>query len=65
LLGFNLLQSWKKEKLRRQWKALPAVIEERSHFGAGYLKPPPPKEKEKINEDQEGCRLDLKSVASW
>jgi hypothetical protein len=36
------------------------LLRKRSHFGTGYRKTPPPKEKIKINGDQEGCRLDLK-----
>jgi hypothetical protein len=37
----------------------PHLLRKRSHFGTEYRKAPPPKEKENINEDQEGCRLDL------
>jgi hypothetical protein len=33
----------------------------RSHFGTGYRETPPPPEKKKTaNEDQDGCRHDLK-----
>jgi hypothetical protein len=38
----------------------PHQLRKRSHFGTGYRKTPPPKGKEKINGDQEGCRLNMK-----
>jgi hypothetical protein len=39
----------------------PHYLRKRSHFGTEYRKAPSPqKGKEKINGDQEGCRLGLK-----
>jgi hypothetical protein len=40
-------------------KQLP-TLEKRSHFGTRYRKTPPPKNKRKLNGDQEGYMLDLK-----
>jgi len=47
---------------------LPTLIQEKKRlFGIGYRKTPSPKKREKINEeDQEGCRLNLKPAdESW
>jgi hypothetical protein len=58
----------RKEKLRRQWKPLPTLNKEKEPLGTEYRKAPPPRKgKEKINGDQEGCRLGLKPAPdeSW
>jgi hypothetical protein len=47
----------KKENYADSGSHSPQLLRKRSHFGTGYRKTPPPKEKEKY---QEGCRLDLK-----
>jgi len=58
-----LLEKTRKKNHAGSENHSPHWLRKMSHFGTEYRKAPPPrKEKEKVNGDQEGCRLGLKPV---
>jgi hypothetical protein len=56
---FSKMLIYSKKKPHRQWKSLPTLNKERSHFSSGYCRTLPPEEK-KDQWELGGTRLDLK-----